>query len=199
MNEFANRTGAPLRVLVVEDDFILASGLRAELIRMDAEVVGPFGDIHEAIQHIGNIDAAILDVRVREETAFPIADCLLNSRTPFLFYTAFAKTDIPGRFGNIERFSKPTEGRLLMRHLQQRRQSVREEPPADVAAALPRLRLEARQLMPEDNAADRLVEATLQRAIDGRLALPERQDRLERWFIDLLLAEYRRNGWRMMN
>ncbi|EAQ02280.1 response regulator receiver protein [Pseudooceanicola batsensis HTCC2597] len=187
-----------LRVLVVEDDFLIASTLASDLRRLNATVVGPFADIHDAMQHVGDVDAAILDVRIRDEMAFPVADCLLNSETPFLFYSAYNGGAIPGRFGNVELFSKPTSGQRLLHHLRARREAVRPAPQTDVAAALPPLRLEARRLMHETEAADRLAEAALRRAIASRLPLPDEQRDLEAWLIDLLRDEYRRNGARLM-
>lgn len=75
----------PLRVLVVEDDFFTAESLSREIRAEGDTVVGPFADVHEAIQLAGLVQAAILDVWVQDETSFVVADSLVHHGIPLSF------------------------------------------------------------------------------------------------------------------
>ncbi|MFD2816599.1 hypothetical protein ACFSYD_22800 [Paracoccus aerius] len=67
-------TDTSLRILVVEDDFLTAQRLTTEIRANGDHVVGPFADVHDAIHCVGLAQAAILDVRVQDETSFQVAD-----------------------------------------------------------------------------------------------------------------------------
>lgn len=190
--DFSAPLPGPIRVLVLEDDFILAAGLTAELRRLSADVMGPYSDLHEAIQHVDQAHAAILDIRLRDETAFPLADCLRNRETPFLFYSGCDESVIPSRFRDVPLFTKPARAELLVRNLRQRRRGADPEP--DVVAALPILRLQARQMIMDDTAADRLVEATLAAAINALPHNQSGQQALELWLLRLMKREFVRRG-----
>lgn len=76
------------RVLVVEDNFLLAIDLAGMLERAGAEVVGPVMSVEEALAALDPLpDVATLDVQLGEETSFPIADELARHGIPFVFVT----------------------------------------------------------------------------------------------------------------
>jgi DNA-binding response OmpR family regulator len=90
-----------LRVLLVEDDPIIALGSLSTLAEAGAEVVGPAYTVAQALALIENrqIDAAILDYRLEAETASRVAVWLSARNVPFLFYTstrAGAQQEHPG-------------------------------------------------------------------------------------------------------
>jgi DNA-binding response OmpR family regulator len=66
---------AGLRILVVEDEALLALDLEEGLLAAGCEVVGPAGTLSQGIRLAGNgpIDAAILDVNLAGEPVFPLA------------------------------------------------------------------------------------------------------------------------------
>ena len=71
------------RVLVVEDEYILAQELEIELQDAGAIVVGPVADLADAvalIQADDGIDAAILDANLGGNMVFPPPNCLSNGR-----------------------------------------------------------------------------------------------------------------------
>jgi DNA-binding response OmpR family regulator len=78
-----------LRILVVEDETLIALDLAQTIEQAGARIVGPAHTVSQAVGLIGNtaIDAAVLDYYLRKETASPIAERLLGDRTPFLCYT----------------------------------------------------------------------------------------------------------------
>jgi DNA-binding response OmpR family regulator len=78
-----------LRILVVEDEPLIAFGLADTIKQAGASVVGPASTVPQATSLISSaaIDAAVLDFYLKKETASPIAALLLADGTPFLFHT----------------------------------------------------------------------------------------------------------------
>ena len=104
------RTLRDCRILVVEDEYMLADELRIELGDVDAIVLGPVGTVEDALNQIRaetHIDGAIVDVNLRGEMAFPVADLLANRGVPFLFATGYDEATIPARFAEVARCEKP--------------------------------------------------------------------------------------------
>jgi DNA-binding NtrC family response regulator len=97
------------RVLVVEDEYLLANETRKSLIKLGATVVGPAPRIEQALALIQaeSIDAAIPDVFLDDALVFPVADRLDEMGIPFVFATAYDPSVIPGRFGGYVLCEKP--------------------------------------------------------------------------------------------
>ena len=83
------------RVLLVEDDFLIGLELAAILSDAGAEVVGPVQTVESALALAAKVSfsAAILDIRLGERTAAPVARALADRGVPFLFYTGQSSTD----------------------------------------------------------------------------------------------------------
>ena len=80
------------RILVVEDEFLLAMELEATLWKLGCEVVGPVRNLAEAVELAASepdLDGAILDVNIGGEMVFPVADLLTTRSVPFLFATGY--------------------------------------------------------------------------------------------------------------
>ncbi|CAN7692815.1 response regulator [Rhizobium sp. LjRoot98] len=100
------------RILVVEDEYILASELCDELEREGAIVVGPVGQLEKAIELIeatDRIDYAILDVNLGNEPVFPVADLLAKRKVPFVFATGYDASIMPPRFRGVSTWGKPID------------------------------------------------------------------------------------------
>ncbi|GAA3105978.1 response regulator [Rhizobium viscosum] len=99
------------RVLVVEDEFLLADETRKKLNKLGAVVVGPTPRVDHALSLIEDhqIDAAILDVFLSDTLVFPVAERLEELGIPFVFATAYDPSIIPGRFGGYILCDKPVE------------------------------------------------------------------------------------------
>ncbi|MBV8090536.1 MAG: hypothetical protein JO139_13355 [Alphaproteobacteria bacterium] len=89
-------SGPPLlqfcRVLVVEDSAIIAAKLSRVLRQAGAEVMGPVATVNSAlgaIEAAGSIDAALLDVDLRGEPVYRVAETLFARGVPFLFLTGY--------------------------------------------------------------------------------------------------------------
>ena len=82
-------------VLVVEDDFIIALELTSVLSDAGAIVVGPSNTVEAALQCAEDerLSAAVLDIRLGDQTVAPVARLLAEHHVPFLFYTGQSKTD----------------------------------------------------------------------------------------------------------
>lgn len=104
-----------LRILVVEDDPIVALGLGDMLTAAGANLVGPAYTVAKALEFIANqtIDAAVLDYRLEKETALPVAAELEKRHIPFLFHTS--SRDNPKRaYPNAPLLDKPTPSAQLV-------------------------------------------------------------------------------------
>jgi DNA-binding response OmpR family regulator len=83
------------RVLVVEEDFFIALELVSILSEAGAEVVGPSQTVAAALSLADDegLSAAILDIRLGNDTVAPVADRLAAHHVPFVFYTGQPTTD----------------------------------------------------------------------------------------------------------
>lgn len=107
-------------VLIVEDEYLIGADL-ADMIETDgASVLGPAATIQSAlalVQATEKIDAAVLDINIRNETVFEVADALVARGVPFLFTSGYDVSVIPERFRQISRHQKPIDYKDLARDL----------------------------------------------------------------------------------
>jgi len=101
------------RVLIVEDEYLLAQDLGRYFTSMGAVVLGPVGSIAAAQQQVEQADAAVLDVDINGQKVFPIADRLADRGVPFVFFTGRDDIAIPLRFRNTGYLSKPSSQRAV--------------------------------------------------------------------------------------
>ncbi|HET9161143.1 MAG TPA: response regulator [Caulobacteraceae bacterium] len=104
------------RILIVEDEAMIAMMLEDMLQDMGCEIAGSFGDLGTALRwvagHEGDFDAALLDVNLGGETVFPVADVLYKKGKPFGFVTSYAS--IPQARGyDAQVLNKPVSQRDL--------------------------------------------------------------------------------------
>jgi DNA-binding response OmpR family regulator len=100
------------RILVVEDNRLMAEELQHGLEDQGADVVGLAFTVDQALHYIDRhpyLDAVVLDVRLGEELSYPVADLLVERRVPFLFATAFPDWAIPSAYAGIARMRKPVD------------------------------------------------------------------------------------------
>src|SRR4051794_30804408 len=97
----AANPGAPRRVLLVEDEYIIAMDMAYELEALGAQVVGPVGSLEGALSLVesdGGIDAAFLDLNLGGDEAYPIADALLARGAHVVFTTGYEENTIPPHY-----------------------------------------------------------------------------------------------------
>ena len=108
------------RILVVEDDYFAMRDLCAGLAALDVVVVGPTPTVAEALALAANeprIDAAVLDVNLRGEKVYPVADALAARGVPFVLSTGYADDVIDPRFRAVPHCEKPVDMRAVGRAL----------------------------------------------------------------------------------
>ena len=100
------------RVLLVEDEFLIAEDLASTLSAAGATVIGTAYTVAAALRLIesgGALDGAVLDVNLKGETAFTVADALLSRGIPFVFTTGYDKQYLKGQYEDVPRFEKPID------------------------------------------------------------------------------------------
>jgi CheY-like chemotaxis protein len=109
------------RVLVVEDEFVIALDLQLALYRLGCEVLGPVASVAEALVLLRHErpDAAVLDINLRGETVFPVADALAERGVPFVFATGYDESAVPPAYRAVPRWEKPFNPQTLAKALPQ--------------------------------------------------------------------------------
>jgi len=97
------------RVLVIEDEYYLADDLSRALARAGAEIVGPIGTLEEASRQVeaDEFDCAVLDMNLRGEFVFQLAERLVDARTPFIIATGYNQASLPDILVDVPRIEKP--------------------------------------------------------------------------------------------
>ncbi|MBV9783442.1 MAG: response regulator [Acidisphaera sp.] len=100
------------RVLVVENEYLIAEALREALEDAGAGVLGPVPDVAAALNLLAAgaaPDGAVLDVNLGDEMAWPVADALLARGVPFVLATGYDASVIPARYAGVRRCEKPAD------------------------------------------------------------------------------------------
>ncbi len=98
------------RVLVVEDESLVAMLLETILEDMGCTPVGPVATVDEGLAMVageGTLDAALLDVNVAGREVFPIADALKARGVPFVFSTGYGEGGLPDAWRGHPTVQKP--------------------------------------------------------------------------------------------
>lgn len=92
-----SRALAGKRVLIVEDEMLVALLLEDFLIEFGCTPMGPCGSVAEALKAVGEdaFDLAVLDVNLGGERVYPVADALTERHIPFLFVSGYGEEAIP--------------------------------------------------------------------------------------------------------
>jgi DNA-binding LytR/AlgR family response regulator len=83
-------------------------------------VVGPAGSVEDALRLIDageRIDAAVLDINLRGERVYPVAEALGEKAVPFVFATGYDAWAIPPAYAEAPRCEKPVDVAVLARLL----------------------------------------------------------------------------------
>ena len=97
------------RVLVVDDEPLIAMLLEDWLAELDCETMGPAGSAEDALALIdGEVpDVAILDVSLGTHDSFAVAAALQQRAVPFVFATGHGRERIAERFRDVPTVLKP--------------------------------------------------------------------------------------------
>ena len=100
---------AGTRVLIVEDEYYLADDLSRALSGAGADVVGPVGTLDEADRKVteGGFDCAVVDMNLRGDFAYAVAERLGGSGVPFVVTTGYNQSSLPEALADVPRVEKP--------------------------------------------------------------------------------------------
>lgn len=100
---------ARLRVLVVEDESLVAMFLEDVLEDLGHEMVGPYSRVDAALPaaQSENFDVAILDVNVNGQAIFPVAEAIASRGLPFIFSTGYGQKSLPEQYRSRPTLDKP--------------------------------------------------------------------------------------------
>lgn len=111
----ASGEGRRPRVLIVEDNYLIAMEMKAMIERFGCSVAGPVAGVEDALGAVEaeRPDGAVLDVELAAETVWPVAERLEELRVPFLFATGRAAVEVPPRFRDRLLLLKPVSRTTL--------------------------------------------------------------------------------------
>lgn len=120
------RTLTGTRVLLVEDETLVAMLLEEGLEELGCDIVGPVGRIDTAKQAVdgGHFDCAVLDINLRGQPVYPVAEMLAARSVPFCFVTGYGGREIAAGFAERPVLHKPfsaDELATVIDHLMQRK------------------------------------------------------------------------------
>ena len=97
------------RVLVCDDNLLMAEVVAEFLRECGLEPVGPVGQLESTMQmaHEGALDGAILDINLRGRPSFPVCAILSARRIPFVFLTGYSDASIPVEYRAAPLVTKP--------------------------------------------------------------------------------------------
>jgi DNA-binding NtrC family response regulator len=103
------------RILLVEDETMVAGMLHRMLTDLGYLVVGPAADVNEAMAFIGdsNIDAVVLDINLDGEMSYPVADELSARGIPFVFSTGYGSDNLSEDYNPAVLLKKPFRRSVL--------------------------------------------------------------------------------------
>lgn len=198
-------SGTGRSILIVEDEFLIAADLEAQ-IREDggriARIALSIDAAHAELRKTGDVAGVVLDVNVAGTPSFGLADALVKAGMPFVFFTGYSSISMPDRFVGVPRIAKPATWPEIRTALAEAKKRVIHAGLGSfrdsVEAALPVLRQRARDLARNPEEADRLVEHALERAIS---AVGSRSLRLtiEDWLLSLLERSTAEKDGRMLH
>ena len=122
---------AGLRILLVEDEAMVAMIIEDTLNDLGCEVVGPMASIEQGLKAAASerVDGAFLDVNLRGKLVYPVAEALAARGVPFAFVTGYGEQGIDERFRSAPVLTKPfmpeTVERLVAGHMAARRSQTR--------------------------------------------------------------------------
>ena len=100
---------ADLRILVVEDEVLIALEIEERLERLGCEIVGPVGRLERALElaRSAALDGALLDVNVKGGLVYPVAEELLARKVPVVLSTGYAPNTLLPEFRDLPCLRKP--------------------------------------------------------------------------------------------
>ena len=110
------------RILIVEDNFVVADALRYLIDGYGGSVSAIVPSVERALEALdaGRVDVAVLDINLNGTSVVPLAEHLLARGIPFVFLSGYGGEELlPEHLRSHPRFDKPVEAERLVRALLQ--------------------------------------------------------------------------------
>jgi CheY-like chemotaxis protein len=110
-----------LRVMIVEDEFIIADEIAMIVEGAGHAVIGPVASVEDASAMLASDrpDFAIIDANLRGQSSSPLARSLAGMEIPFCICTGYRVDDLKPTFGEVPVIQKPVRDRVLLTVLDQ--------------------------------------------------------------------------------
>jgi CheY-like chemotaxis protein len=108
----------PPRILIVEDEIVVALFMEDMLSDFGYQVAGVVSHLDEAMARPRDYDLAVLDVHLNGHSVFEFADKLSAEGVPFIFATGYGERGIPERHRAWPVLQKPFQPEELRRALE---------------------------------------------------------------------------------
>jgi CheY-like chemotaxis protein len=97
------------RILVVEDEFLIALDIAGALEQGGLVVIGPLASVRDALHALEHerVDGALLDANLGGEPVGRVADALLARRIPFAFVSGYGREQLPRQHQRAPLLGKP--------------------------------------------------------------------------------------------
>jgi CheY-like chemotaxis protein len=112
----AKRELQGIRVLIAEDEGLVALEIAHTLRKLGCSVVGPVPRVSDVLRlaEEGQIDAAVLDVNLRGEYVYSALPELIRRSIPVVLATGYSDMNLmPQEFRTLPRLSKPFDNKVL--------------------------------------------------------------------------------------
>jgi CheY-like chemotaxis protein len=115
MRNLSERGLTNCKVLVVEDEMMIAMLIEDMLEEFGCRLVGPATSVPHALELIGKeqVELAVLDVNLDGQDTYAIADALRQKNVPFIFATGYGSTGLRKEYGNRPVLQKPFQTKAL--------------------------------------------------------------------------------------
>jgi CheY-like chemotaxis protein len=110
LNKLANR-----KVLVVEDEMMIAMLIEDMLDEFGCRLIGPATSVQRALELIAKeqVEVAVLDLNLDGKDTYSIADALRQKDVPFIFATGYGSAGLRQEYGDRQVLQKPFQARAL--------------------------------------------------------------------------------------
>lgn len=110
------------RILVVEDEALIAAQIEQVLAEAGFEVIGPAAHLGQAFEEIYRTapDAALLDINLAGESSLPVAELLRTKEVPYAFCSGYGETAaLPDTLRDVPLIVKPFDSSDLVQLVRQ--------------------------------------------------------------------------------
>ena len=110
-----------MKVMIAEDEFLVALMLEEDLRANGHAVLGPYATVEAAewAARCEEIDVAVLDINMAGRMAYSVADALRQRGIPYIFLSGYGPSTLPEAHQTASCLTKPYEITALLRAISQ--------------------------------------------------------------------------------